>query len=87
MCEATGDISEDDLTHPVSRTACQKCGAILFIDPDTGRVDAHKSPLKDSPALGTSGSRSGAEPAPVLSMHPQITETRDWTAMVVLVII
>jgi hypothetical protein len=87
MCKATGDISEDDLSHPVTRTACQNCGTILLINPETGKVDAHKSPLKDAPNLETSATGSTGEPKPVLDMRPQNKDARDWTAPIVVVII
>jgi hypothetical protein len=75
MCDATGNISQDDLAHPVTRATCQNCGTILMINPDTGRVDAHKSPLKDSPSTETAGSQLTAR------------ADRDWTAVAVVAII
>lgn len=87
MCEASGDISEEDLSHPVTRAACRECGTILLINPKTGRVDAHKSPLKDSSALKTADDRSTDESESVLSMHLQGEDARDWTAIVVVAII
>jgi ribosomal protein S27E len=84
ICGETGDISEDILVHPVTRTTCRNCGTILLINPDTGKVDAHKSPLKDSPAFA---GRSAAESDATLSMDPQGKDARDWTAVVVVAII
>lgn len=87
MCEAAGEISEDDLIHPVTRTTCRNCGTILMINPDSGNVDAHKSPLKDSSTLETSDSRSSDRSEPVLSMHSKGEDARDWTAVVVVAFI
>ena len=87
ICDAVGNLSEDDLSHPVTRTACRECGMILFINPDTGKVDAHKSPMKDSPAFETSGEGSSADPGPVISMRPKGREAKDRTAVLVVAII
>jgi hypothetical protein len=87
MCGASGNISEDDLEHPVTRTTCPDCGTILLINPDTGKVDAHKSPLKDYPALKNCDNRSADRPSSFLSMRPEGRAARDWTAVVVVVII
>ena len=87
MCEAGGDIPEDKLAHPVTRTTCGKCGTILLIDSDTGKVDAHKSPLKDVPAIKTAGGRTTDEPEPVFSMRQQDRTARDWLAPVVVVFV
>jgi ribosomal protein S27E len=88
ICKASGNISENDLEHPVTRTTCPDCGTILLINPETGKVDAHKSPLKDSPAFKTiSHNRSADSPAPLLSMRPGKHSGRDWTAAVVVAII
>lgn len=32
MCEASGEIPEDELAHPVTRTTCRNCGTLLLID-------------------------------------------------------
>ena len=87
MCEASGDLSQDDLTHPVTRTACPQCETILLINPDTGEVDAHKSPLKDSSVFAASGSRPADPSSPVLEMRPRDRSARDWTALVVVAVI
>jgi hypothetical protein len=87
MCEVTGEMSEEDLTHPVTRTSCRECGAILLINPDTGKVDAHKSPLKDSSVIEASDSQPTDRSPPVLEMRSQDKDGRDWTAVLVVVII
>jgi hypothetical protein len=87
ICEKSGDISKDHLAHPVTRTTCHNCSTILLINPETGRVDAHKSPLKDSPAIEASGNRSAGKEAPVLSTRSQGRDARDWTAIVVVTVI
>lgn len=88
MCGASGTIPEDDLEYPVTRTTCAECGTILFINPDTGKVDAHKSPLKDAPAFKTiSNDRSDDSSATVLSMRPEGKSAGDWTAVLVVAVI
>lgn len=87
ICEASGDIPEDELAYPVSRTTCRNCGTILLIDPDTGKVDAHKSPIKDVPVIETPRGRRAEEPASVRSMHSQDRGARDWMAPVVVIIV
>ena len=87
ICETSDDILEDHLAHPVTRTTCRNCDAILLINPKTGRVDAHKSPLKDSPAIEASGDPSAAKAESVLSKRPQGRNARDWTAIVVVTVI
>ncbi|MGD2186834.1 MAG: hypothetical protein PVI71_11935 [Desulfobacterales bacterium] len=87
VCQASSDITESDLKHPVTRTTCRSCGTILLINPDTGKVDAHKSPLKDSSALETLRSQPTDESASVLSKRSKDKESTDWTAVVVVVII
>jgi hypothetical protein len=87
ICKASGNISENDLEHPVTRTTCPDCGTILLVNPDTGNVDAHKTPFKDHRAFKTFDNRSADGPAPLLSQRPEGTSTRDWTAAVVVAII
>lgn len=87
MCEAGGDISKDDLARPITRTTCQNCGTILLINPDTGKVDAHKSPIKDSPAIKNSGNSSTDKAEAVLSTRSPDRQARDWTALVVVAVI
>ncbi|MGD2100205.1 MAG: hypothetical protein PVG35_21740 [Desulfobacterales bacterium] len=87
MCEAGGEIPEDELAHPVTRTTCRHCGTILLIDPDTGKVDAHKSPLKDASTIKTLGDRAADASPSVLPKRPQDRAARDWLAPVVVVIV
>jgi hypothetical protein len=87
LCETTGNIPQDDIDQPVTRATCQNCSTILLINPETGKVDAHKSPLKDSPAFERSGNQSIDKSASVLSMRPRDRAAKDWTAVVVVAII
>lgn len=87
ICKASGNIPENDLEHPVTRTTCPDCGTILLVNPDTGNVDAHKTPFKDHPAFKTSDNRSADRPAPLLAQRPEGTSNRDWTAAAVVAII
>ncbi|MGD2038872.1 MAG: hypothetical protein PVH28_13345 [Desulfobacterales bacterium] len=87
ICETASDISKDHLAHPVTRTTCRNCSTILLINPETGKVDAHKSPLKDSPAIEAAGSPSADKGEAVLSAPSQDRDARDWTAIVVVTVI
>ncbi|MEJ2728284.1 MAG: hypothetical protein P8185_07200 [Deltaproteobacteria bacterium] len=83
ICEASGEISEGELERPLTRAICQNCGTILIINPDTGKVVVHASPLKGSSAIETSGNRSTDSSDSVLSMSPRGRTAKDWTAVVV----
>jgi hypothetical protein len=87
VCKATGNIAEKNLEHPVTKTTCQNCDAILLIDPEKGNVDAHKAPIKDSLSLKRSSTQPTDAFSSVLSMRPQDMGSRDWPAIVVVVII
>ena len=87
VCETTGDLPDDDLVDPVTRKTCGDCGAILLINPETGEVDAHKSPLKDSSVMEDSGRRATDKSASVLTSRPKSGEGGDRTAVVVIAII
>jgi hypothetical protein len=87
VCETTGDLPDKDLAHPVTPTRCADCGAILLINPDTGDVDAHKSPLRAPSVSETSGAGSTGRSAAVLSMRPKEEQTRDLTALVVIALV
>jgi hypothetical protein len=87
VCKTDGSIPEDRLEHPVSKTTCQSCGTILLVNPDSGKVDAHKSPLKDSPESEISGTQPIDKISSVLSMRSKESCIKDWPAIVVVVII
>lgn len=86
VCKTDGSIPEDRLEHPVTKTTCQNCGTILLVNPDSGNIDAHKSPLKDSPEFEISGTQPTDKGASVLSMRSKERGIRDWPAIVVVVI-
>jgi hypothetical protein len=87
VCKTEGSIPEDRLEHPVTKTTCQNCSAILLVNPESGKVDAHKSPLKDSPEFKISNSQSTDKATSVLSMRSKERGIKDWPAVVVVVII
>jgi len=87
ICEESGNISEENLEQPVTPVACRKCGTLLLVDPDTGKVDAYKSPLKDSPTLKTSTNRLVDVSASIFDRRPQGRAARDWTAILVVAIV
>jgi hypothetical protein len=86
VCKTEESIPEDRLEHPVTKTTCQNCGTILLVNPDSGNVDAHKSPLKDSPEFEISGTQPTDKAASVLSMRSKERGIKDWPAIVVVVI-
>ncbi|HHP7235829.1 MAG TPA: hypothetical protein ACFCUC_14450 [Desulfobacterales bacterium] len=78
LCGTKGEIRPEDTGKPVNRATCENCGAILFLDPD-GRVEKHKSPVKDTSRIrpaSTQGSDS------VMDVPGQ-SGTRDWLAIAV----
>jgi ribosomal protein S27E len=86
VCKTEGSIPEDRLEHPVTKTTCQNCSAILLVNPESGKVDAHKAPLKDSYELENSSTQSTDRATSVLSMRSKEKGMRDWPAIVVLVL-
>ena len=87
VCEAIGNIPENNLEHPLTKRNCQDCGAILLINPQKGNVDANKAPLKDSLSLKSSSTQPTDAFSSVSTMRPQDMGSRDWPAIVVVVII
>ena len=81
VCKTTGNITEDDLNRPITKTTCPNCDIILLVNPDDGSVDAHKSPFKDSPIMEPLEGRPMDKSESVLSMSRQGKESRDWTAV------
>ena len=80
ICKTNGNISQDNINHPVTKATCPNCGIILLINPADGSVDALKSPLKDSPIMEPSEDQPTDKSASVLSMGRQSKQSRDWTA-------
>jgi hypothetical protein len=87
ICETSGDLSKDNIAHPVTRTTCRNCSTILLINSKTGKVDAHKSPIKDTPVVEASGNPSTDKAEAVLSTRSQDRNAGDWMAMVVVAVI
>jgi hypothetical protein len=89
ICETGGNISGDNLVHPVTKATCQKCGTILLVNPDTGVVDAHKSPLKATRESDVAGAPSSDTAPPVLEMRPTDTDrgARDWAAIIIVMVV
>jgi hypothetical protein len=87
ICETESRISEEDLAHPVTKTTCRQCDTILLVNPDTGSVDAHKSPLKGTREFALSGDQTAEADVPVLEMRPAGQGSRDWTAIVIVAVV
>jgi hypothetical protein len=87
VCETIGKIAEKNLEHPLTKTTCQSCSAILLLNPENGNVDAHKAPLKDTLSLKRSSTQQSDEFSSVLSMSSQNAGSKDWTAVVVVGIV
>jgi hypothetical protein len=83
VCNETGKIADEDLEHPVTKTNCPHCRAILMVNPDSGNVDAWKSALKDAPGVSESVSQRNQKDSSVLEQSSQNLANRDWTAIVV----
>ena len=81
ICEAEGHIEEEDPARPTIRTTCQNCGTILLIDPDSGNVEAYKSPFKGTREYALTDTEKPDTEVPVTEMRPTKGE-RDWTALI-----
>jgi hypothetical protein len=80
ICETSANITKDDVDHSINKATCNNCGAILLINPASGKVEAHKSPFKDSPILETSENASTDDAVP--SKRSQGKGSKDWVAIV-----
>jgi hypothetical protein len=58
----------------------------LLVNPNSGKVDAHKSPLKDSTEFEISGTQPNDEVSSVSSKRSNERGTRDWPAIIVVVV-
>jgi hypothetical protein len=87
VCKTSGNISNKNLEHPVTKTTCQQCAAILLINPENGNVDAHTAPIKDTQSLKGSRKQPAESLSPTLSMRPMAEDSRDWPAIIVFVIV
>jgi hypothetical protein len=86
VCKSTGNLPQNDLEKPITKTTCQSCAAILLVNPDSSKVEAHKSSLKD-PGLEDSSLPQNDEAPSALSMHPQDRQSRDWLAVGVIIVV
>ena len=87
VCKTIDNISNKNLEHPVTKTTCQQCAAILLINPENGNVDAHKAPIKDTQSLKGSREQPAESLSPTLSRRMMAGDSRDWPAIIVFVIV
>ena len=87
VCKTTAEMSRNDLEHPLTKTTCRNCETILLINPVTGKVDAHKTTIKDAHSLTNSGKGEETAFASFVSRRPQVSMEKDWTAVVVIAIV
>jgi len=83
LCGTEGEIQPDDDHKGVFRTTCGNCDAILFVDPDSGRVEKHKSPVKDTSRISQRSTRSSESVMDI----PKETGSRDWLAIAVVALV
>lgn len=86
VCNAAGDIETAGSDHPVVRTKCRQCRAILMVNPGSGEVEAHKAALKDEPRLSRDVTPLAEDAPSVLSMGAKRERRRDWPAIAVLLL-
>jgi hypothetical protein len=79
LCETAGTVPADKIEKDVTKWECSNCGAMLFVNSDSGAVDAHKSPFKDFSFTR----RSGDDPSVLESSTAE--GSRDWVAIGVFV--
>jgi len=82
ICDTRGNLSEDKLTSPATKASCRQCNTILLINPETGKVEAHKSPLRGTREFALSHTQTPEEAAPVLELGRTQKDSRDWTAII-----
>jgi hypothetical protein len=87
ICETDSRISEDNLAHPITKTTCRQCGTILLVNPETGNVDAHKSPLKGTREFAVSAAQTTEPDLAVLEMRRTNQGSRDWTALIIVLVV
>lgn len=87
VCETAGNSPENDPEKPIIKTTCRSCAAILLINADSGRVEAHKSSLKDAEGLAVSEIQQKGGASSVLSMRPEAEKSRDWLAISVVAVV
>lgn len=86
ICEKEGHISEKNPAYPISRTTCRNCGTILLINPDTGSVDAHKSPLRGTREYVFTDPEKPDAALPAAEMRPT-KGSRNWTAIITVTLV
>jgi hypothetical protein len=86
VCNTAGDIETAGSDHPVVRTTCRQCQAILMVNPGSGEVEAHKAALKDEPQLSRDSHRFSDDSPSVLFMGKKKERRRDWPAIAVLLL-
>jgi tetratricopeptide (TPR) repeat protein len=89
VCRTPGDIPDpvDNASQPATQTTCLKCGADLFVEPNTGqaqRVSAGQDPQKDRKAPGRQPKYAVSS---VLSMRPQDKGKKDYLATAVFAVV
>jgi hypothetical protein len=87
VCGQEGDISAEESEYPLTKRKCRHCRAILIIDPDTGRVDAHKAGIKDQGDVGDLAAGEAENVSGVLGMSANSPVYRDWPARAVITLI
>jgi ribosomal protein S27E len=86
LCESEGQIEEVNLARPTIRTTCQNCGTILLINPDSGNVEAYKSPFKGTREYALTDTEKPDAEVPVAEMRPT-QGSRDWTALITVMVV
>ncbi|MEJ2165786.1 MAG: hypothetical protein P8X90_09675 [Desulfobacterales bacterium] len=86
ICETEGHISEQEPATPTVRTTCRQCGTILLINPRTGSIDAYKSPLRGTREYALTESHEPEPALPVSELRPA-TGSRDWPAVVTVMLV
>jgi tetratricopeptide (TPR) repeat protein len=80
QCKATGDIPDDSMVAPTTRTICANCGAELNIEQETGRVEVPAKERPEPVARDASGRKPKYEMSPVLTNRPMEKGRKDYVA-------
>jgi len=86
VCETESRIAEENLARPTSRATCRRCGTILLINPDSGSVDAYKSPLRGTREYALTDTEKPDAALPAAEMHPA-KGSRDWLAIITVMLV
>jgi len=80
-CQTVYDISDEQLTRPVTKAVCKKCGATMLIKKDAATTENDPTGGQATTASDYEDTRPQSELSTVLSMSKQSQAPRDYLAI------